>query len=136
MRIIALRGGDSCGKTATINLVYDRLLLPINGGTSTGKRKVGGDIRDFEDIVNYKGQTVAFYSMGDLAYATIGAINKFDKLGIDVLIIASNTKFVRPIQLIMTFAHNLVVKKLAVPSNPTNDLAANTLDANTIFGLI
>ena len=134
MRIIALRGGDSCGKTATINLVYDRVIL--SGGVSTCKTKVGGDIRDFSDVVNYKGQTVAFYSMGDLANATIGAINKYDALGIDVLVIASNIKFIRPIRLILTFAHNLVIKTVAVPSNPANDLTANTTDANTIFALI
>lgn len=134
MRIIALRGGDSCGKTETINLVYDRVIL--NGGTSTNKQQVGGDIRDFSDVENYKGQTVAFYSMGDLAYATIGAINKYDALGIDVLIIASNIKFVKPIQLIITFAHNLVIKTIASPKNTVNNIIANTTDANIIFGLI
>lgn len=134
MRIIALRGGDSCGKTATINLVYDRVIL--SGGVSTCKTKVGGDIRDFSDVVHYKGQTVAFYSMGDLAFATIKAINKYNALGIDILVIASNIKFVRPIRLILTFAHNLVIKTVAVPSNPVNDLTANTTDANAIFVLI
>ena len=134
MRIIALRGGDSCGKTATINLVHDRIIL--SGGVSTCKTKVGGNIRDFSDVVNYKGQTVAFYSMGDLANATTKAINKYDALGIDVLVITSNIKFVRPIQLIVTFVHNLVIKTVAVPSNPANNLTANTTDTNTIFALI
>lgn len=134
MRIIALRGGSSCGKTATINLVHDRVLL--NGGVSTCKTKVGGDIRDFSDVVNYKGKRVAFYSMGDLAYATIDAINKYNAIGVDVLVIASNIKFVRPIQLIMTFTHNLVIKTVASPRNTSNNNIANTTDANTIFGLI
>jgi hypothetical protein len=134
MRIIALRGGDSCGKTETINLVYNRVIL--NVGTSTNKQQVGGDIRDFSDVVNFKGQTVAFYSMGDLAYATIGAINKYDALGIDVLIIANNIKFVKPIQLIITFAHNLVIKTIASPKTTVNNSIANTTDANIIFGLI
>lgn len=134
MRIIALRGGDSCGKTETINLVYDRVIL--SGGISTNKQQVGGDIRDFSDVVNYKGQTVAFYSMGDLANTTIGAINKYNALGIDVLVIASNIKFVKPIQLIRTFAHNLVTKTVASPRNTVNNNSANTTDANTIFGLI
>jgi len=136
MRIIALRGGGSCGKTATLNLVYDRLLLPTNSGISTGKKQVGGDIRDFSDIVNYKGLTVAFYSMGDLAFATIDAINKYNSLSIDVLVIASNIKFVKPIQLILTFTHDLVTKTVASPINTSNNNIANTSDANTIFGLI
>lgn len=134
MRIIALRGGDSCGKTATINLVYDRVIL--SGGVSTCKTKVGGDIRDFSDVVNYKGQTVAFYSMGDLAFATIKAINKYNALGIDILVIASNIKFKKPIKLILEYSNNLVIKTLANPKNEANNSIANTSDANIIFGLI
>jgi hypothetical protein len=136
MRIIALRGGDSCGKTATLNLVYDRLLLPLNGGISTGKKQVGGDKRDFSDIVNYKGLTVAFFTMGDIARDTKNAIHFYDSLKVDVLVIASNTKFSTPINLIVSYTHDLVIKTIAIPSNPTNDLIANTTDANTIFGLI
>jgi hypothetical protein len=134
MRIIALRGTGSCGKTATLNLVYNRVIS--SGGVSTCKTQVGGDIRDFSDIVNYKGLTVAFFTMGDYSIHTINAIKKYNTLGIDVLVIASNNKFVKPIRLILTFSNNLVIKTIATPSNPTNDLAANTLDANTIFGLI
>jgi hypothetical protein len=134
MRIIALRGRDSCGKTATLNLVYDRAIAV--GGVATSKSQVGGDSKDFEDIVNYKGLQVAFFTMGDLSYATIDAIRKYDVLKVDVLIIASNIKFVKPIKVIVTYSHNLIAKTIASPSNAANDLVANTTDANIIFRLI
>lgn len=136
MRIIALRGKNNCGKTATLNLVYDELLLPSNGGISTNKQQVGKDPRDFSDIVKYKGQTVAFYSMGDIAKDTKKAIKKYDTLKVDVLIIASNSKFSTPIVLIRSFTHDLVPKTVASPRTDANNLIANTTDANTIFGLI
>lgn len=134
MIIIALRGDDSCGKTKTLNLVYDRIIAA--GGKSTNKVQLGGDPSDFEDIVRFKGLKVAFFTMGDYAYATIGAIRKYDGLQVDVLVIASNIKFVRPIALIITYSHNLVIKTMATPSSTTNDFAANTTDANIIFGLV
>ncbi len=136
MRIIALRGGNSCGKTTTVNLVYDKILLPTNGGVSTGKLQVGGNKMDFSDIVTYKGLTVAFFSMGDIARDTKNAIHFYDSLKVDVLVIACNTKFSTPINLIVTFAHNLVIKTIASPRNTSNNNIANTTDANIIFGLI
>lgn len=134
MRIIALRGGRSCGKTTTINLVYNKIIAL--GGTSTGRGQVGGDKYDFEDLVKYKNLNVAFYSMGDFSYCTINVIKKYDALRVDILIIASNVKFVKPIKLIMKYSNNLIPKTIASPSNKSNDSVANTLDANTIFSLI
>lgn len=134
MRIIALRGGRSCGKTTTINLVYDKIISL--GGIPTGRRQVGGDKYDFEDLVKYKHLNVAFYSMGDLSYCTIDVIKKYDGLSVDVLIIASNIKFVKPIKLIMKYSNNLITKTIASPCNTSNNLVANTADANYIFSLI
>ncbi|TAE80967.1 MAG: hypothetical protein EAY81_10065 [Bacteroidetes bacterium] len=134
MKILALRGGSSCGKTATLNLVYDRLIAL--GGIASHKVKLGGDPKDFEDIVIYKGQKIAFFTMGDYAYASINAITKYAGLKVDVLIIASNVKFVRPIKVIVSYPHHLINKTVSSPSNPANDLIANTTDAATILGLI
>jgi nucleoside-triphosphatase THEP1 len=41
MKIIALTGDSSVGKTTTLNIVYDTLLN--NGGVSTNKQRLGGD---------------------------------------------------------------------------------------------
>lgn len=55
---------------------------------------------------------------------------------LDVIIIASNVKFKKPIRLIMRFTNNLITKTIAAPSTTPNNLIANTADANTIFALI
>lgn len=134
MKIIALRGGNSCGKTATLNLVYDNVIN--NGGVSTNKKQVGADLKDFSDIVDYKGQKVAFYTMGDYSVHTINAILKYDKHGVDILVCASNIKFKKPIKLILKYSNNLVIKTVANPKNDANNLLTNTTDANVIFGFI
>jgi hypothetical protein len=137
MRIIALRGGDSCGKSATLNLVHNHLTSATIGGISTCKVQIGNPIyKDFSDIVNYKGLQIAFYTMGDYANQSIKAIYDYNILGVDILILASNIKFRKPILLINTFTHNLVFKTIASPKNAANNLTANTVDANVIFGLI
>lgn len=134
MRIIALRGDNSCGKTTTITMVYDSVLAA--SGTSTAKKLEGGNPHDFSDIVNYRGLKVAFLSMGDFSYATIDAINANNTLGVDVFILATNNRFVKPMRLINTFPNHMVTKTIGRPANASNNLIANTLDASTIFGLI
>ena len=134
MRIIALRGGDNTGKTSTLKIAHQ--LLKSAGGLSTCKLPIPKSPSDFSDIVDYKKQKVAFFTMGDYANETKKAIHNYNTLKVDVLILASNVKFVTPIRLIVTFAHNLVTKTVAVPSNTANNLVTNTTDANTIFALI
>ena len=134
MRIIALRGGDNCGKTATLNFVHT---LVINaGGISTSKKKEGADPKDFSDIVNYKGMKVAFFTMGDYSYATINAINNYSSIKVNIVVLASNVKFKKPIKLIMRYPNNLINKTIAKPSTTATNLVANTADANTIYALI
>ena len=134
MRIIALRGGDNTGKTSTLKIAHQLLIKA--GGLSTCKLPIPKSPSDFSDIVDYKKQKVAFFTMGDYADETKKAIHNYNTLKVDVLILASNIKFVTPIRLIVTFPNNLVIKTVAVPSNLANDLTANTTDANTIFALI
>lgn len=135
MRIIALRGGDSCGKTTTLNIVYERVLG--DDGDSTCKKTEGNPIyNDFSDIVNYKGLRIAFFTMGDYSNVTTRIIKEYDGLNVDVLILASNIKFKKPIKLIETYEHRLVVKKIATANTENDQLIANNLDVDVIFGLI
>lgn len=136
MRIIALRGDSNQGKTATLNLVYNRILDPLNRGVSTCKKQEGGDKRDFSDIVNYKGQKVAFFSMADATKPLVSAIRNYDSLGIDILVCANNINKTNQLKEINKFINDILLKTIAAPSNSANDLIANTTDANTIFGLI
>ncbi len=132
MRIIALAGSDSCGKTTTLNIVYARILN--NGGNSTNRQQLGADPNDFSDIVNLGARRVAFFTMGDYSRATVNAIRSYHALRVDILVCACNTKFTYPLNEVRKHTNNIVNKSVA---NATlSELGANTNDANTIFALI
>lgn len=135
MRIIALRGKDHCGKTETFNILYNRILE--NSGNSTCKKIEGNPIyNDFSDIVNYKDLKIAFFSMGDYSTETIRIIKEYDKPNIDILILASNIKFVKPIKLIEKYNHHLVLKTISTANTVKDQLKANNSDVEKIFDFI
>lgn len=135
MRIIALRGEGNCGKTTTLNIVYDQMTT-VDGWRPTDRRQVGGDRNDFSDILELNGRKVAFYTMGDYSNASIKAIRHYQNLGVEILIMAINSRFVRPIRLIRQFEHANVEKTVANPKNTQNNLGANETDTSRILDLI
>lgn len=135
MRIIVLQGLPNTGKTRTLNLVYN-LLVPNGGGVSTNRQPLGGDPRDFSDIVIRGTQRIAFYSMGDYSTYLANAIYDYDRQSCDVLVCAlsTNTAKVRANNALNQFNAARINKTIA--PNPTAELAINTADAQTIFNLI
>ncbi|UUW08442.1 hypothetical protein NLG42_20320 [Flavobacterium plurextorum] len=134
MKIIALIGKDKCGKTETLTTVYFKIL--DNKGDSTCRKTEGNPIfKDFSDIVKYKGLRVAFFTMGDYSTITTKIIKEYNALNVDVLILASNTKFVKPIELIKKH-NNELINKTITTTNKKNQKTKNDSDANRIFGLI
>lgn len=133
MRIIALRGGNSTGKTTTLNIVYNDL---INKGAQiiTPKSQLGGNKKDFESTISYNGLIISFYTMGDFAKKLKEAITKYDNNKIDIFICASNTKFVTPIKLILKHKNNLVTKSLS--TSIKNQKIENIKDSKIILNLI
>lgn len=138
MRIIALKGEDDCGKSTTLNLVYDSL-MNITGTTSTNKIIIGEPIhRDFECTVTMTNQrTIGFYTMGDFARDTIKAINTFEARNVDILVLATNSKFTQPTIRINKFPNSHIIMK-SIPSvkSPTNTDAENQKDCNHILSLV
>lgn len=132
MRIIALTGRSNCGKTTTLNMVYLEVLT--HGGISTDKRTLGGDPNDFSDIVLYNNQRIAFFTMGDYSGYVVNAISDNNNRGVDLLICACNSRFVRPFAEITKYPHHILNKTVASPTS--DELNSNTHDANLIFGLI
>lgn len=137
MKIIALNGADSCGKSTTLNLVYDELVNNLGATVITSKVVLGNPIhKDFECTIIYKSMKIAFFTMGDLSRESTEAIKKYQSLSIDILIIAINNKFVNPLKLIISFLHIIVPKTIANPKNSTNIDGANIGDCNTIISNI
>lgn len=94
MKIIVLSGPSNCGKTTTINAVFDSLC----GGNRKASNvlfynsPVGNPVQnDFEGVLDYKNKKIAFFSMGDYKRDCINAIVKY--AGADVLIMAMNNYF-------------------------------------------
>jgi hypothetical protein len=95
---------------------------------------LGGNPHDFEDIVNYKGKKVAFFSMGDFVGRLTDAINKYNAMPVGLFVCATNTKFVNPLPFIATFHHHIVYK-VKEPNHALRS-AADTASADTILKLI
>ncbi|MDV2459571.1 hypothetical protein CMU96_17470 [Elizabethkingia anophelis] len=135
MKIIALKGGNSCGKSTTLNLVYDELIR--RGGTSTPRVVIGNPSHnDFECIVTYLSKTIGFYTMGDYSGYTINAIKKYASIPVDILILATNDRFVKPTIEISKYPNNILTKTIATPVNIANNMIANQTDCATIISLI
>lgn len=136
MRIIALQGLGGRGKSTTLGMVYDMVLKA--GGVPTNKQPLGGDPKDFSDIVRYKSLNVAFFTMGDFSNALVQAIKNYAKQKCDVLVcsISSSTPKVRANNALNRRGAHRINKTIATPNTAAAQLAANTTDAQTIFALI
>lgn len=131
MRILALIGPSSCGKTTTLNLVYDSIIA--KGGGSTNRQPQGGNPHDFSDIVRWNGRSIAFFTMGDFSKPLMDAIRDFDIQRCDVLVCACNSKLVKPPRLIATFQHtifNKVPERNAQLRGAADSLVAQTIENN------
>lgn len=136
MKIIALRGGNSSGKSTTLNLVYDELVNKLGAQIQTPKTVIGDPkFNDFECVVTYLSQTIAFYTMGDYSKLTINAIMKYSPTA-DMMILATNDRFVLPMRTILTFPNFVLHKTIATPKTPSNIITKNQLDCNTIISQI
>ncbi|MGG1921689.1 hypothetical protein AB1278_07755 [Chryseobacterium sp. NRRL B-14798] len=138
MRIIALKGKGNSGKSTTLNLVYDSL-INIQGNRSTPKKILGNPVqRDFECIVTRINQTtIGFYTMGDYSKYTLQAINAFQLLNVDILILATNSKFKKPTRRINQFPNShIIMKSIPNVKSTVNMNAENQKDCNQILSLL
>jgi energy-coupling factor transporter ATP-binding protein EcfA2 len=130
MKVIMLRGPSSCGKTTILNLVYDTLMNTHNATIHTAKMPLGGNSKDFEAILNYNGKTVSIFTMGDYSIGVTNTMKKYAGFPADVLVIACNDRFKRPMTAINNYPNSIIAK--------TRQLSANNdqREANNIITLI
>ncbi|WP_202704273.1 hypothetical protein [Flavobacterium sp. UGB4466] len=134
MKIIALEGLPNTRKTTTIGLFYQLLL---NVGTSTNKKRLGGDPKDFSDIViNYKNLKIALFSMGDNSTAISQAIVHYNNQKCDLFIcsLSAGTPKIRANNRINRFNNTRIPK--SITSQILTESQTNNNDANRIFALI
>jgi len=127
MKIIALHGASNVGKSTCLNIVFESL-API--AASFSPKVVLGDPvhRDFESVITFhSGVTLAFFTMGDYSVYLTEAINKYEAIGVDVLIVALNDRFVKPRTLISSFPDHHFVLKSRLSSGTEKDIALDNL---------
>ncbi|MDR3300963.1 MAG: hypothetical protein LBT01_00340 [Spirochaetaceae bacterium] len=96
MKIIVLKGESNHGKTATLHLIYEKIIL-VNGGMGKCFEHVGNlKQRDFSDILSYKDKKtakrkkIAFFTMGDDKKPLEDAIKEYTAQQCDILVCACN----------------------------------------------
>jgi hypothetical protein len=138
MIVIMLRGPSSCGKTTTLNLVYTEL-IKAGATITTARTPLEGNPMDFEAELAYINKAkinkkVAIYSQGDFSCWVIDAMKRYAIIGVDVLVIACNDRFIRPGKQMAQYHGSLSIQKTK------NPYAARTLDdvklANRIISMI
>ncbi len=132
MYIIMLSGGSLCGKTTTLNKVYDSI-NPTNENIIKAKSRLGGNPNDFECIIKYNGQSIAFYTMGDYSCYLLESFEKYDKENCDILICACNDRFKKPYKRINKYSHLIINKKLSISKKLTDLNFANNHDKEKIL---
>lgn len=132
LNIIALIGPDSCGKTTTLNIVYQELLRL--GAISTNREQEGGNPNDFSDILIWQELRVAFFTMGDYSNAIVNSFLVYNNENCNFLVCAINDRFVRPFRAITDFP-NTQIRKVR-EQIPQERQQANIEIANQIINLI
>jgi hypothetical protein len=133
MKVIMLSGKKNCGKSTTLNLVYD-YINPAMEDIISPKSILGNPkYRDFECIIRYQNKTVAFYTMGDFPDMVCDAITKYDKLNCDILVCACNARFAQPHQQIKNYLHAIIKKRVIHEASDSERQCANETDKTTIL---
>jgi GTPase SAR1 family protein len=134
MKILALVGPGSCGKTTTINLVYKDLI--DKGATSKNKKQEGGNKMDFSAEVTWNGKLICFLSMGDYSGYLIDAIGKYDNLKCDIFICACNNRFKNPFKVFAKYHNKITIKTIGIKGDVAHNSKINTSDMQTIISYI
>lgn len=124
------------GKTSTLILVYDMVVLN-GGGVSTKRQVIGNPTQnDFSDIVLRGKQKIAFYTMGDYSNYLAKAILNYALQNCNVLVcsLSTNKPNIRANNALNQFSTTRINKTVA--PNKSAELASNTEDGNTVFSLI
>ena len=127
-------GLHNIGKTTTVDLVYKMVLAA--GGISTNRVNELNHPGDFYDIVLYKGNKVAFYSLGDYSTFLADAIYFYANQKCDVLVCACSTNNPMVRANVALNSYNTTRINKTVAPNKSAEKSTNDADALLAFGMI
>ncbi len=142
MEIIALRGDSLKGKSKTLNIVYQYLLLFGYIQVSGHFKGFGKDLNDFIDIVEKKGVKVGIVTMGDYEktrsknpkFSVQNLVDHLKSQGCEKIICAVNTSLKYAITYIGTHSHIFIDK--TITSLNSEERIKNGEDAERIYKLV
>lgn len=136
-KIIVLTGQSNCGKSSTLNLVYDQIFS--KGAKIIIPKKTLGDPnqKDFTTVLDYKGRRIAFYTMGDYSDNLINDAIEFyntQNYDVDILVIAFSVKisWSKDVFFELSKYQSFLIPKTVV-TNPTLESISNQNDAKLII---
>jgi hypothetical protein len=139
-KIIALRGDSSKGKSKTLNIVYQYLLLFGYVQIPKHFEVIGNrDQYDFIDIVEKKGVKVGIATMGDYEngairkkkYSVESLIDRLVAAGCDIIVCAVNSRLSRAIGHVASYTHVFVDKTVCL--SDAEERIKNSDDAELIY---
>jgi hypothetical protein len=133
MKIIALRGPYSCGKSTTLNLTYRELLN--NGAKSKDKQPIGTNPDHFCDTLTWKGLTIGILTMGDYSYMILDCIKEYEQKRYNVFITACNDRFIKPYKKISNYPGSYIHNKVKA-ADPSLEASENAADAMLLARLV
>lgn len=119
MKIIVIRGPKNCGKTTTINKVFDYFTKQSSEYRVVEERDyINGDQKDFSAVISYNGRKIGFYSMGDYFRNVVEALKCYECKGCDILLCACNDRF-KSFDNVIRSKVTDVVEKVSIENNIT-----------------
>lgn len=138
MEVIALRGNSNTGKSETVNIVYQYLMLFGYAQVPGHFRGPLGNpvMRDFIDVVEKKGVLIGIVTQGDYAIGPESVKTHLAALqaaGCVKAVCACTTK-PGTINAVKAYPHVFVDKTIA--TSPAQERVVNAFDAEKIYKLI
>lgn len=144
MQVIALKGRRNCGKSHTLNIVY-QLLLNDGYTQVAGHFKELGEQKqeDFLDILEKDGQRIGFATMGDYSEDNKEKVDDsikellktLENAGCEVAICACSTHIKGTLQEIEAYPNHIIINK-KLTSIKSEYRIKNGEDARKFFALI
>lgn len=120
MKVILIIGKGNVGKTTSLNVIYDILLNNNETFIIIPPKQEGANPKDFSSVINYKGKSIAFFTMGDKARIVKKAIINYNSY--DYVICTCNLNFKATINSIKNKYDASIILKNCREHDITNDI--------------
>ena len=134
LKVIMLDGQSRCGKTTTLNYLYDAMVAQ-GGKIIRPKTQIDDNLKDFECVLEYEEKKVAIFTMGDIMKEVNHAMSFYEGMDCDILVCACNNRFARRKNRLSRYQGSQIVLKSVANSGAEKEVT-NKLDVDKIISHI